>query len=296
VLSAPPAGTVDERPVLAAEGEAVMACWSRTTEAGTFTRQAVLCRRSADGGRSWLAAAQPSPAALPGVPYGPYVGGVALTYDAGVFTVAWVDTHDPAGQDTAWVSSSVDGAAWSAPVRAAAFAALPDRFPGLRFRNVGLLTLAGTRGRLYLGYAAAGPVVRVVRSDDAGAHWQAAVTVGAGFQPSLAATRRRVHVGFLALVEGYAEERLATSRDDGGTWRERRLSHDVWDPAIGAPHSPTGDLLGDHQALAVTDCGFVALAADPHLAGPRRDRDFDHGFPRSPVPQLFAWRAVGCGS
>jgi hypothetical protein len=40
----------------------------------------------------------------------------------------------------------------------------------------------------------------------------------------------------------------------------------------------------------------MALAADPHLADARRDRDFDHGLPRSPEPQLFAWRAVGCAA
>ena len=79
-------------------------------------------------------------------------------------------------------------------LRAASFKALPDRFPGERFRNVPLLTLAGGRGRLYLAFAADGPVVRVVRSDDAGGQWRAPVTVGSGFQPNLAVHRRRIAV------------------------------------------------------------------------------------------------------
>ena len=70
----------------------------------------------------------------------------------------------------------------------------------------------------------------------------------------------------------FADEWLASSSDGGATWTQRRLSHDSWDPAIGAPHSPTGDLLGDHQALAADRCGAIALAADPHRANARHAR------------------------
>jgi hypothetical protein len=216
VLSLPPAGTIDERPVLAAHGDDVMACWNRTTEAGAFTSQAVLCRRSPDGGSTWQAVSRLSPASLPGVPYGPYVSGVAVTHHAGAFTVAWVDTRDPAGEDSAWVSRSADGAAWSAPVHAAAFTALPDRFPGARFRNVTLLTLTAARGQLYLGFAAAGPVIRVARSDDAGAHWSEPMTAASGFQPSLAVTRHRVVVSYLSPQGDYADERRDVARAPAG--------------------------------------------------------------------------------
>lgn len=89
----------------------------------------------------------------------------------------------------------------------------------------------------------------------------------------------------------FADEWLATSRDGGATWTETRLSHDSWDPAIGAPRSPTGDLLGDHQAIVADRCSAVALAADPHLANPPgRDRGLDRFLPRTERPQLFAWR------
>jgi hypothetical protein len=306
-LSTPPAGAVDERPVLASARHGLMVCWVRTTDLGAYGRQAVLCRRSPDARATWEPASQPSPVTVPGLPYGPYVGGVAVAARRDAFTVAWVDTLggtlSGSGLDSAWVARSSDGAVWRAPVRAASFRALPEHFARDRFRNVPLLTLAATRRELYLAFAAevAGQAdVQLVRSDDAGARWSEPATVGADasaadqFQPSLAVSGHRVHVSFLDrrldAAGTFVDEWLATSVDSGRSWDEERLSHDSWDPAIGAPHSPTGDLLGDHQALVADRCGAVALAADPHLANSsRRDPDFDRGLRRSTVPQLFAW-------
>lgn len=299
-LSAPPAGAVDERPVLAASRGAAIACWVRTTDLGAYGRQVVLCRRSADRGVTWSDAQPLSPATVPGLPYGPYVGGVAVAGRRGEFSVAWVDTFtgalDGSGLDSAWVARGTAPA-----TRVARFAPLPQHFAGDGFRNVGLLSLAAARGRLYLVYAAqvAGQAdVQLVRS--AGTGWDAPVSVGAEasgadqFQPSVAASGRHVHVFFLDRrldsSRTFVDEWLASSEDGGTTWGQQRLSHDSWDPAIGAPHSPTGDLLGDHQALVADRCGAVVLAADPHRANSwLRDRDFDRGGRFSDVPQLFAW-------
>jgi hypothetical protein len=276
-------GATDERPVIARARDALLACWVRTTDLGAYGRQAVRCRRSPDGGLNWGAETQPSPQAQANVPYGPYVGGVAVTGRRGGFDVAWVDTADPGGEDTAWVARATDGG-WAAPVRAARFHSLPERFAGESFRNVTLLSLAAARGRLHLAYAAQDGV-QVVTSDA----WEQPETIAAhGFQPSVAAARDDVHVFYLdrsPFIDAY----LAT---DG---RTQRLTHDSWDPAIGAPRSPTGDLLGDHQALAADRCGAVVLAADTHLANsPRRDRDFDHGLRGTTRPQLFAWTDRRC--
>jgi hypothetical protein len=280
-------GATDERPVLARARDAVLACWVRTTDFGAYGRQAVRCRHSPDGGLTWGTESQPSPATVGNVPYGPYVGGVAAEGRSGGFDVAWVDTTDPSGLDTAWVARATDGN-WAAPVRAARFRSLPERFPGESFRNVTLLSLAAARGRLQLAYASQDGV-QVVRSDA----WEQPVTIAAGaFQPSIAAARDEVYVSFLdrRVAAPFLDEWLATSDDDGRNWEARRLSHDSWDPAIGAPRSPTGDLLGDHQALAADRCGAVSLAADPHLANAWwRDRDFDRGARSSALPQLFAW-------
>jgi hypothetical protein len=325
VLDAPPAGSADERPVLAAEraGDStgnLLACWIRDAELGAFGRQAVVCRRSVAG--AWGEPVQVSPRATPGLPFGPYVTGVAVAADrstAGVFSVAWVDTltgsRDGSGLDPLWVSRTTDGASWSAPVRAARIHPLPHTFAHDTFRNVPLIALAGDpSGRLYLAYASEQSRpngsglqadVRVVRSEDAGAHWGDPVTVNQDvgdadqFQPSLAVTRGGdVLVSFLDRrldpSNTFADEWLARSGDGGATWSETRLSHDSWDPAIGAPHSPTGDLLGDHQALVADDCAAVVLAADTHLANDRRrDRGFDELLPRTSPPQLFAWTVPG---
>ncbi len=297
-----PSGAADERPVLAADhAGALLACWIRAAGG-----QTVMCA-APDG-----APVAVSPAS--GVPFGPYVTGVALTADRrvpGAFTAAWVDTltgaQDGSGLDPLWSSSSSDGGAtWSAPVLVARVQPLPHTFDGDTFRNVPLLSLAAGRdGRRYLAYAAEQPGrgadVRLVRSGDGGATWDEPVTVdqdaGAAdqFQPSVAVAGREVAVAFLDRrldpANTFADEWLARSRDGGATWSETRLSHDSWDPATGAPRSPTGDLLGDHQALVTDRCSIVALAADPHLASPRtRDRGFDHRFPRTTTPQLFAWR------
>jgi Neuraminidase (sialidase) len=234
------------------------------------------------------------------LPFGPYVTGVAVAAAGdGSVTAAWIDTltgsRDGSGLDAIWSARSTDGGTtWSAPVPAARARPLPHLFPGDTFRNVPLLSLAaGAGGRLYLAYAAEEPGrgadIRLVRSDDAGAHWGDPVTVdqdtGAAdqFQPSVSATRRQVVVSFLDRrldpAGTFADEWLARSRDGGATWSETRLSQQSWDPALGAPHSPTGDLLGDHQALVSRGCTTVALAADPR----ERAR-----------PQLFAWTLSGC--
>ena len=170
------------------------------------------------------------------MPFGPYVGGVAVAARRGVFSVAWVDTLagtlDGSGLDAAWVVTGT-----GAPVRVARFKPLPERFAGDSFRNVGLLSLAGTSpDGLYLAYAAdvdGQADVLVARSTATG--WGAPVDVGGDlsrsdqFQPSVAVARDEVHVLFLDRrldpSGTFADEWLASSSDGGTTWTRRRLSH-----------------------------------------------------------------------
>ena len=168
---------------------------------------------------------------------------------------------------------TTDGDAGRRPVRAARFRSLPERFAGESFRNVTLLSLAAARGRLQLAYASQDGVQVDVPVRDA---WEQPVTIAAGGRPVPAQHRRGQRTtctspsSTAGLAAPFLDEWLASSDDRGRSWDAQRLSHDSWDPAIGAPHSPTGDLLGDHQALAADRCGAVALAADPHLANAGR--------------------------
>ena len=179
-------------------------------------------------------------------------------------------------------------------MRAARFRPLPDRFAGDSFRNVTLFSLAGGRERLYLAFGAdAGghADVRLVRSDDAGAHWADPSTVGAGGARRVPTEPRRdprgrVHVSFLDRrldpTGAFADEWLASSRDAGATWKERRLSHESWDPADRRAALAHRRPARRPSGLAVAGCTLVALAADPHLAL-LRERAAT-ALPRSPVP------------
>ena len=146
-LVAPVAGTVDERPVVAADRTGgLVACWARTADVGAYARQAVLCRRSPDGGVSWGAPAQLSPSAVAGVPYGPYVAGVAVMHRRGVYAAAWVDALagvlDGTGLDAAWISAAPTASAGARRSAPSASGRSPDRFAADSFRNVTLLALA----------------------------------------------------------------------------------------------------------------------------------------------------------
>ena len=244
---------------------------------------------SPDAGVTWGAESQPSPATVPTCPTART--SAASRSPAGAAGSRRVGGHAPArstARPRRGVGRAGDGGSWARPCARLASARSPSASPAT----------ASATSRCSRSPRRAGGCISPTRrrrrpgscAPDA---WEQPVTIAAGaFQPSIAAARADVYVSFLdrRLAAPFVDEWLATSDDRGRSWEERRLSHDSWDPAIGAPQSPTGELLGDHQALAADRCGAVALAADPHLANAwRRDRDFDHGARGSDRPQLFAW-------
>jgi hypothetical protein len=84
---------------------------------------------------------------------------------------------------------------------------------------------------------------------------------------------------------------LARSNDAGRSWRETRVSHDLWDPSINAPISTSGEFIGDYQGLVADDCYAIPFVNDTHLANdPARDPDFDAGEPRSRYQEIVSWR------
>ncbi len=260
------ADAIDERPVLARSGATLLACWTRTTDLGAYGRQAVLCRRSPDGGMTWDAPAQRSPAAYAGRPVRPVRrrrrgGRPARRVQRRLGRHA----RTPSGLDSAWVAHSADGLSWSAPVRVARFRSLPERFAGDSFRNVTLLSLAATRARTYLAYAAdvGGQAdIQLTHSDD-GARWSTPITIGADasgadqFQPSLAAAGRTTSTS--ASSTAASVRRSSTSGSRPRTIAALRGARSGSRTTPGTRRSarrarPTGDLLGDHQALVADRC------------------------------------------
>ena len=205
-----------------------LACWVRTTDLGAFARQAVQCRRSEDRGTTWDEPQSLTPAAVPGVPFGPYVGGVAVAARRGVFSVAWVDTLagtlDGSGLDSAWVVTRHRSAGARRAVPAAARALrrrqLPQRRPALARRGSRrALSRVCRRGRRPGGRPRALHRHALGRADRR--RWRPERR-----RPVPAERRRRrrdeVHVLFLDRrldpSGTFADEWLASSYDGGDTW------------------------------------------------------------------------------
>ena len=168
--SALAAGAVDERPVLAR---------SRRDAAGVLDahdrprrlRPPGRAVPPLGGRRRDLGRGQPALAgdASPPCPYGPYVGGVAVAGRRGASPSPGSTPRTRSGLDSAWAAHAATASAWSAPVRAARFRSLPERFAGDSFRNVHAALARRARARTYLAYAAdvGGQAdVQLVRSDD----------------------------------------------------------------------------------------------------------------------------------
>ncbi|MCA1704192.1 MAG: hypothetical protein LC808_13375, partial [Actinobacteria bacterium] len=84
---------------------------------------------------------------------------------------------------------------------------------------------------------------------------------------------------------------LARSSNGGATFKEQRVSHDMWDPRINPPISGSGAFIGDYQGMIADTCVAIPFYNDTHLANAStRDPRFDTGSPRSRFQQLIAWR------
>ena len=177
----------------------------------------------------------------------------------------------------------------------------------------------GPRGELYVTYADYNPAplpgdidgmqadIKLTRSLDGGTTWSAARKVNQDtgnadqFQPYVRVTRRgQLNVLFFDRRHDpdnfFIDNFLARSDDGGATWRETRLSHDMWDPSINPPISGSGEFIGDYQGLVADDCFAIPFVNDTHLANdPRRDPAFDRRLPRSPFQEAISYRVRNRG-
>jgi hypothetical protein len=253
---------------------------------------------------------------------------LADTRDPNTFYAVWLDTLtgflDGTNLAPFWFTKTTDGArTWEPAREIGRVDPLPNIFPRQSFRNLTLPIMAmGPDRELYLTYADYNPApdpatdedgmqadVKIMSSLDRGTSWSAPrrvnqdLTNADQFQQYVRVTDSgQVNVSFfdrrLDTPEPpnhpgnfFIDNFLARSNDGGLTWSETRLSHDSWDPSKNPPISASGEFIGDYQGLAADDCFAISYVNDTHLANdPARDPDFDHGLPRSPFQELFAWR------
>jgi hypothetical protein len=204
----------------------MVACWGQNYDLIVSARQAIVCERSTDGGRSWPdAPLRISPPQSPMLPFGPFVIGVhvvASERDPNTFYAVWMDTLtgflEGSGKYLMWFAKTTDGAQTWQPARVIARVdQLPNAFPRQSFRNLSLpIMAAGKRGELYVAYsdytAATFPDpdidglqadVKLIRSLDDGATWTNPIRVNQDatnadqFQPYLRVTPRgQVNVSY----------------------------------------------------------------------------------------------------
>ncbi|MEA2154875.1 MAG: hypothetical protein QOE11_1015, partial [Solirubrobacteraceae bacterium] len=110
------------------------------------------------------------------------------------------------------------------------------------------------------------------------------------FQPTVAVTPSgQVDVSFFDRRDDpanyYIDTWLARSEDGGRTFTDRRVSQRMWDPAINAPTSVSGQFIGDYQGLVADDNVAIPFWNDTQLANlPAGDKE------HSPYQEVFSAR------
>ena len=110
------------------------------------------------------------------------------------------------------------------------------------------------------------------------------------FQPWLAVTDRgQVNISFFDRrndpANYFIDTWLARSNDGGRTFRDTRVSQQMWDPAVNAPTSVSGKFIGDYQGLVADDDVAIPFWNDTQLNNlPRTNSEY------SPYQEVFSGR------
>lgn len=225
---------------------------------------------STDGGRSFSAPKQLSPAGNNSTGNGRQGTAVRSGPDGGVY-VAWE-------QGTAQVVaiSRDGGGTWSRPITIGPVVDIHDPIPGSNFRTDSFLSLAADPGAgsstLYASWAtrtAAGGRIVVSTSTDKGMTWSAPVTVStaaegyAFFQGMDVAPNGRVDIGYQALkamnpatfgAGNAAIESWYVNKPAGGMWSTpMKVSSAPSDPAASAQNNLARQFYGDYNTLVSTN-------------------------------------------
>jgi hypothetical protein len=304
----------------------IVACWGQNGPVlADRGPQQIVCERSTDGGRSWPGEPVPVSPGAQRLVIGVHV--VADTRDPATFYAVWNEylsgLLDGTGTNTLYLSKTTDGGlTWSEATPVQTFLPIPSPFPRQAFRNLSLPIMAvGPNGELYVTYPDYNPAplpgdedglqadIKLTKSLDGGTTWSAPakvnqdVTNADQFQQYIRVTPGgQLNVSFFDRRfdrpdpprhpgNFFIDTFLARSNDGGATWTETRVSHDMWDPSVGPPISPSGEFIGDYQGLVADACFAIPFVNDTHLANdPAGDSFFDLGYPRSPFQEVFSWR------
>ena len=229
---------------------------------------------SADGGVTWTAPKQVTPAANT-AKKGRQGSNPAVGPDGTVY-IAF--EQGPAQQV---VVSSDGGTSWTRPAVASPVVDIQDPIPGANFRTASFPSLAvGPNGVAYIAWAdltAAGGRVKVVSSSDKGRSWSAPVTVsgseGYAFFPGIAvAPNGRVDVGYQALTAknpatfGTGNAAVTTyyvSAQPGQSFGTPTAVSAPSDPATSAQNNLQRQFWGDYNQMASSNdrAWFIATAA-----------------------------------
>ncbi|MEA2139260.1 MAG: hypothetical protein QOG56_2410 [Solirubrobacteraceae bacterium] len=110
------------------------------------------------------------------------------------------------------------------------------------------------------------------------------------FQPWMAVTASgQVNISFFDRRDDpanyFIDTWLARSEDGGRTFTDRRVSQRMWDPAVNAPTSVSGQFIGDYQGLVADDDVAIPFWNDTQLNNlPATDKE------HSPYQEVFAAR------
>lgn len=246
----------------------VYVTWTEFRSAGGAP-EPVMVTVSADGGNTFSAPAQLSPAADNTV-QGRQGSQPAVGPDGTVYVV-WEET----GRQV--VATSADGGtSWSRPVTAGAVADIQDPIPGANFRTDSFASIAADpragSGAVWLAWVnrtADGGRVVVTHSDDHGSTWAPLTTVstagqGYAFYQGLdVAPNGRVDVAYQGLTAkdpstygtgNAAVDTWYTGRSTDGSWTAPiRTSSASSDPAASAQNNLARQFWGDYNTLVSTD-------------------------------------------
>jgi hypothetical protein len=112
------------------------------------------------------------------------------------------------------------------------------------------------------------------------------------FQPWMAVTPSgQVDISFFDRRDDpsnyFIDTWLARSEDGGRTFTDQRVSQRMWDPAVNAPTSVSGQFIGDYQGLVADDDVAIPFWNDTQLANlPATDKE------HSPYQEVFAARVT----